>query len=253
MELGGRVPVSRQPDELTLRLLQASGRMVQSGRTAAVTWESNPIFPPPVPEDRRSTSPCWESTLGTDTAKPEGNREPIRNRWPARPWRQGACFVKTATAALGGRGVVVLSVLARNRTWSATFGGSRAIQHTPRTNGNGCEDWRRGVERSWFSTTPRRPPPPHKTAPVSSPGIEPGLRPSQSRVRSSTLQGHALSTPPRIRTSSNGFEDRHASHAPAGFNTLAHPRSAQTLSTPLLFSVEAEVAGPGLEPGRPAL
>lgn len=232
---------------------QASERMVQSGRTAAVTWESNPICPPPVPEDRRSTSPCCESTLGTDTAKPEGNREPIRNRWPARPWRQGACFVKTATAALGGRGLVVLSVLARNRTWSATFGGSRAIQHTPRTNGNGSEDWRRGVERSWFSTTPRRPPPRHKTDPVSSPGIEPGLRPSQSRVRSSTLQGHALSTPPRIRTSSNGFEDRHASHAPAGFNTLAHPRSAQTLATPLLFSVETEVAGPGLEPGRPAL
>jgi hypothetical protein len=34
---------------------------------------------------------------------------------------------------------------------------------------------------------------------------------------------------------------------------LAHPRSAQTLATPLLFSVETEVAGPGLEPGRPAL
>ncbi len=51
---------------------------------------------------------------------------------------------------------------------------------------------------------------------VSLPGIEPGLRPSQSRVRSGTLQGHSCSTPPRSRTSSDGFEDRHASLTPAG-------------------------------------
>lgn len=49
---------------------------------------------------------------------------------------------------------------------------------------------------------------------VSLPGIEPGLRPSQSRVLSITLQG--CSTLPRNRTSSDGFEDRHASSTPAG-------------------------------------
>ena len=48
---------------------------------------------------------------------------------------------------------------------------------------------------------------------VSSPGIEPGLRPPQSRVRSGTLRGHiALSTPPRNRTPSGRIEVCRAIH-----------------------------------------
>jgi hypothetical protein len=53
---------------------------------------------------------------------------------------------------------------------------------------------------------------------ASSPGVEPGLRPSQSRVRSPTLRGrisHSSSAPPRSRTSSHSFEDCDASITPA--------------------------------------
>ncbi len=49
---------------------------------------------------------------------------------------------------------------------------------------------------------------------VSSPGIEPGPRPSQSRVRihHTPRTIHSSSTPPRSRTSSNSFENCHALH-----------------------------------------
>ena len=53
---------------------------------------------------------------------------------------------------------------------------------------------------------------------ASPPGIEPGLRPSQSRVRMSvTLRGRDSDDPlPGNRTRSAGFERRHASGTPAG-------------------------------------
>ena len=71
---------------------------------------------------------------------------------------------------------------------------------------------------------------------ISSPGIEPGLRPSQGRVLSGTLRGfigevvsrqlffllptvNFLNSPPRIRTSSNSFEDCRASLTLAGYKS----------------------------------
>ena len=77
--------------------------------------------------------------------------------------------------------------------------------------------------------------PPYRLAPaprhsVSSPGVEPGPRPSQGRVRSATLREHFhFSAPPRNRTSSGSFEDCHA---------IRHTRRA-------CF----QVSRPGLEPG----
>jgi hypothetical protein len=67
---------------------------------------------------------------------------------------------------------------------------------------------------------------------MSSPGFEPGPRPSQSRVRSTTLRGQLprrpvadnVSTPPRIRTSSGSFERCCASTTLAGQRSRFHPQ-----------------------------
>jgi hypothetical protein len=64
---------------------------------------------------------------------------------------------------------------------------------------------------------------------VSSPGVEPGLRPSHGRVLiPHTPRTYRFSAPPRNRTSSGSFEDCHAHPA--------HPQGVQ-------------VSRPGLEPG----
>ena len=62
---------------------------------------------------------------------------------------------------------------------------------------------------------------------VSSPGIEPGLRPSQSRVQSGTLRGHVISQAPR-----RGIEPRLAdSKSAVQSGTLAGQRG-QPLASP---------------------
>jgi len=148
-------------------------------------WEGTGLFHrgPVANPSREQTLPSRWSTV---------RRRPRRR---VRPWKQeGTSPQKPAvgsrtrhgrsrgtTASPPGSGSNMFSVLARNRTWSATFGGSRAIQHTPRPKG----------DRSIFL---------------------PSL--------SSHPQG------------SSCFHD-------SGFATL-HPHSAL-------------MAGPGLEPGRPAL
>jgi hypothetical protein len=71
---------------------------------------------------------------------------------------------------------------------------------------------------------------------MSSPGIEPGLRPSQSRVRirhtPRTMKTSVLpSPPPGNRTRTCGFEDRRASATPAGKQSNALARSRTWSST----------------------
>ena len=71
---------------------------------------------------------------------------------------------------------------------------------------------------------------------MSSPGIEPGLRPSQSRVRvrhtPRTMKTGVLpSPPPGNRTRTCGFEDRRASATPAGKEPSALARSRTWSST----------------------
>ncbi len=66
---------------------------------------------------------------------------------------------------------------------------------------------------------------------VLSPGIEPGLRPSQSRVLSGTLREHGWlikepSNPPRNRTWSDSFEDCHAiQHTRESYRLLVSHKS----------------------------
>ena len=77
---------------------------------------------------------------------------------------------------------------------------------------------------------------PASSCSVSSPGVEPGPRPSQSRVRSATLRGQLLliNAPPRNRTSSGSFEDCHA---------IRHTRRAGRSKCPPGLDTR-----PGLEP-----
>ena len=56
----------------------------------------------------------------------------------------------------------------------------------------------------------------HVTKQMSPPGVEPGLRPSQSRVHPPHSEDNQSSTPPRNRTSSCSFEGCRASGTLAG-------------------------------------
>ena len=100
-----------------------------------------------------------------------------------------------------------------------------------RTRFRGFADRRPAVRlrRLVASTLPRRA--------MSSPGIEPGLRPSQSRVRVRHTPRTFVDTdrlpspPPGNRTRSCGFEGRRASATPAGKVTSALARSRTWSST----------------------
>lgn len=98
------------------------------------------------------------------------------------------------------------------------------------------------VGDAWVTARRARPCPadalPCFSSAMPSPGIEPGLRPSQSRVRIQHTPRTCIYLPPGSRTRPNGFEGRRASTTPAGIPCV-----------PLL----ASVSPPGVEPGpRPS-
>jgi hypothetical protein len=139
----------------------------------------------------RRESMCESS--GTSEEEPAGRirRRRDRSRNAQRPRE------KTPFDSLLSRGASQIvaasagSVLARNRTWSTTFAGSRAILHTPRTGffsqslsvsapprSRTSSD---SFEGCHASITP--------AGPVSRPGFEPGPGPSEGPMRSVTPSG----------------------------------------------------------------
>ncbi len=103
-----------------------------------------------------------------------------RHRWESNPLETAL----QAAALPSGSSATSFSVLARSRTWSSTFAGSRAIRNTPRTCISSAP--RRGIEpRPAVSRTAmlfrhtRR-----AFIPMSRPGLEPGSGPSEGPMRS---------------------------------------------------------------------
>ena len=111
----------------------------------------------------RPSNEGWARTLDFLTGRCSLNRQldSQRRRWESNPLRPGCSRLPCRLAPAS------FSVPARNRTWSTSFAGSRAIRHTP---GTCCVS-------------------------VARRGIEPRLADPKSAVRSSTLAGHVVSIP----------------------------------------------------------
>ena len=89
----------------------------------------------PLPEGHvLARNRTWSSTFARSCARPSHPEDIDRNRPlpsppPGNRTRPCGFEDRRASATLAGK---QSSALARSRTWSSTFGGSRAVRHTPR-------------------------------------------------------------------------------------------------------------------------
>lgn len=137
------------------------------------------------------------------------------------------------------------SVLARSRTWSSTFAGSRArIRHTPRTHSlftlRQCPAEESNLVRQFRGLPCSSVTPAGLLDRVSRPGIEPGPGPSEGPMRSATPSGRTHKEPTTgLAPASCGLQDRCLSVRPrrqaagargvepraAGLESACSPRS----------------------------
>ena len=145
-------------------------------------------------------NPCTEHT--TPTAVRSGRRAPLAWPYQRRRWESNPLEAALQAAAVpSGSSATFVSVLARNRTWSSTFAGSRAYPA-------------HSEDRLWFSALPRNRTPScssvdcraiqytcRASISMSRPGVEPGsghrrapLVASEGPMRSVTPSRHSEPT-----------------------------------------------------------
>ena len=163
--------------------------------------------------------PGGASRLLEDGAAAPARGRRQRRRWESNPLRPGCSRSpgRLAPASFLDR----CHVLARSRTWPPTFAGSCALRHTPRTSAAltrsdpppGSRTRPCGFERRRASATPAG-------SQVPSPGVEPGLRPSEGRVPPSHPEDKTSGA--RISKNLCSLYGSHFSHGLPHFSVNSH-------------------------------